>query len=67
MEESKWMIVRRETTLEKIKKKVKKIIFNLFGIEEVKKSELKNTTKQKKNNCKKEKKLNKEITIELKL
>ncbi len=63
MEESKWMIVRRETTLEKIKKKVKNFIFNLFGMEEIKKSDLKNTTKQKKNS---DKKANKEITIELK-
>ena len=35
MEQSKWMIVRRESTFEKFKRKVKNFIFNFFGIKEV--------------------------------
>ena len=33
MEQSKWIMVRRETTFEKFKRKIKNFIFNFFGIE----------------------------------
>lgn len=45
MEQNKWMMVRRETTFEKFKRKVKNFIFNFFGIEEV--TEGKNRQKHK--------------------
>ena len=35
MEQSKWIIVRRESTFAIFKRKLKKFIFNFFGIEEV--------------------------------
>ena len=45
MEQNKWMMVRRETTFEKFKRKVKNFIFNFFVIEEV--TEGKNRQKHK--------------------
>ena len=35
MEQSKWIMVRRETTFEKFKRKIKNFIFNFLGIEVV--------------------------------
>lgn len=50
MEQSKWIMVRRETTFEKFKRKLKNFIFNYFGIEVV--SEKKQSQKYKDNKTK---------------
>ena len=47
MEQSKWIIVRRESTFERFKRKLKKFIFNFFGIEEVEKHSNKKINEQK--------------------
>lgn len=47
MEQSKWIIVRRESTFEIFKRKLKKFIFNFFGIEEVETHSNKKINEQK--------------------
>lgn len=47
MEQSKWIMVRRETTFEKFKRKIKNFIFNFFGIEVI--NEEKNKINREKN------------------
>lgn len=60
MEQSKWIMVRRESTFERFKRKLKKLIFNFFGIEEVDNQERNKTNSNKKSNEQKSK-----ITIEI--
>ena len=50
MEQSKWIMVRRETTFEKFKRKIKNFIFNFLGIEVV--NEKKQPQKYNKNKTK---------------
>ena len=47
MEQSKWIMVRRETAFEKFKRKIKNFIFNFFGIEEVETHSNKKINEQK--------------------
>ena len=61
MEQSKWIIVRRESTFAIFKRKLKKLIFNFFGIEEVEKQ----TEKKVQINRKNIDLPKKEITIEI--
>ena len=70
MEQSKWIMVRRETTFEKFKRKIKNFIFNFFGIEDI--NEEKNKINREKNitnsnikNNIKDVNKNDEITIEI--
>lgn len=70
MEQSKWIMVRRETTFEKFKRKIKNFIFNFFGIEVI--NEEKNKINREKNitnsnikNNIKDVNKNDEITIEI--
>lgn len=70
MEQSKWIMVRRETTFEKFKRKIKNFIFNFFGIEVI--NEEKNKINREKNitnsnikNNIKDINKNDEITIEI--
>ena len=70
MEQSKWIIVRRETTFEKFKRKIKNFIFNFFGIEVINEEKNKinrdkNTTNSNIKNNIKDINKNDEITIEI--
>ena len=70
MEQSKWIIVRRETTFEKFKRKIKNFIFNFFGIEVINEEKNKiyrdkNTTNSNIKNNIKDVNKNDEITIEI--
>ncbi|OKZ57600.1 MAG: hypothetical protein BHV99_01255 [Clostridium sp. 26_21] len=58
MEQSKWVIVRRETGFEKFKRSIKNILAKIFGIKE----NSKDVNKKKVN---KSEKNNEEITIEI--
>lgn len=58
MEQSKWVIVRRETGFEKFKRGIKNILAKIFGIKE----SSKDINKKKVN---KSEKNNEEITIEI--
>lgn len=70
MEQSKWIMVRRETTFEKFKRKIKNFIFNFFGIEVINEEKNKiyrdkNTTNSNIKNNIKDVNKNDEITIEI--
>lgn len=70
MEQSKWIMVRRETTFEKFKRKIKNFIFNFFGIEVINEEKNKiyrdkNTTNSNIKNNIKDINKNDEITIEI--
>ena len=70
MEQSKWIMVRRETAFEKFKKKIKNFIFNFFGIEVINEEKNKiyrdkNTTNSNIKNNIKDVNKNDEITIEI--
>ena len=70
MEQSKWIMVRRETTFEKFKRKIKNFIFNFFGIEVINEEKNKiyrdkNTTNSNIKNNIKDVNKNNEITIEI--
>lgn len=56
MEQSKWVIVRRETGFEKFKRGLKKFLFKIFGINECSKGS---------NSLDETKKKKEEITIEI--
>lgn len=70
MEQSKWIMVRRETTFEKFKRKIKNFFFNFFGIEVINEEKNKiyrdkNTTNSNIKNNIKDVNKNDEITIEI--
>ncbi len=70
MEQSKWIMVRRETAFEKFKRKIKNFIFNFFGIEVINEEKNKinrdkNTTNSNIKNNIKDVNKNDEITIEI--
>ena len=70
MEQSKWIMVRRETAFEKFKRKIKNFIFNFFGIEVINEEKNKinrdkNTTNSNIKNNIKDINKNDEITIEI--
>ncbi len=59
MEQNKWIMVRRETTFEKFKRKIKDFIFNFFGIEILDEENNQKLNKKSANNTKlKENKIN---------